>query len=122
MSDKKGVVHIVILVEGKTEQCFKLKLKEFINQRLGEKPKPRLDFKPQNGRIPMRELLRKHVENHLANKDKVDAVIALTDVYTGTHEFSDAQDAKNKMKAWVGDNPKFYPHVALHDFEAWLLP
>ena len=26
------------------------------------------------------------------------------------------------MRAWVGEEPKFYPHVALHDFEAWLLP
>jgi Domain of unknown function (DUF4276) len=51
-----------------------------------------------------------------------DAVIALTDVYTGTKDFSDADDAKAKMRKWVGDNPKFYPHTALHDFEAWLLP
>jgi len=26
------------------------------------------------------------------------------------------------MRRWVGKNPKFYPHTALHDFEAWLLP
>ena len=26
------------------------------------------------------------------------------------------------MMEWVGNNPKFYPHTALHDFEAWLLP
>lgn len=26
------------------------------------------------------------------------------------------------MRQWVGDNPKFYPHAAQHDFEAWLLP
>ncbi len=23
---------------------------------------------------------------------------------------------------WVDNNPKLYPHTALHDFEAWLLP
>ncbi len=23
---------------------------------------------------------------------------------------------------WVDNNPKFYPHTASHDFEAWLLP
>ncbi len=26
------------------------------------------------------------------------------------------------MREWTGHNPNFYPHVALHDFEAWLLP
>jgi hypothetical protein len=26
------------------------------------------------------------------------------------------------MMIWVDKNPKFYPHTALHDFEAWLLP
>jgi hypothetical protein len=26
------------------------------------------------------------------------------------------------MKAWVGNNPNFYPHAAQYDFEAWLLP
>jgi len=51
-------------------------------------------------------------------------VIALTDVYTGTTppDFIDAQDAKNKMRRWVGEEPRFHPHVAQYDFEAWLLP
>jgi hypothetical protein len=49
-------------------------------------------------------------------------VIALTDVYTGTNDFTDADDARKKMRAWVGKNEKFYPHAAQHDFEAWLLP
>jgi len=26
------------------------------------------------------------------------------------------------MTRWVDNNPNFYPHTALHDFEAWLLP
>jgi Domain of unknown function (DUF4276) len=55
-------------------------------------------------------------------KDDFDAVIALTDVYTGTNDFQDGADAKAKMREWVGNNPNFYPHVAQYDFEAWLLP
>jgi hypothetical protein len=51
-----------------------------------------------------------------------DAVIALTDVYTGANDFVDAADAQRKMRGWVGPNDKFYPHVAQYDFEAWLLP
>jgi hypothetical protein len=26
------------------------------------------------------------------------------------------------MRQWVGQNPSVHPHVAQHDFEAWLLP
>jgi hypothetical protein len=26
------------------------------------------------------------------------------------------------MRHWVGANPRFYPHAAQYDFEAWLLP
>ena len=26
------------------------------------------------------------------------------------------------MRLWVGDEPRFYPHAAQFDFEAWLLP
>jgi hypothetical protein len=51
-----------------------------------------------------------------------DAVIALTDVYTGTNDFIDAADAKWKMQAWVGNSTRFHPHAAQYDFEAWLLP
>lgn len=60
----------------------------------------------------------------LAGSRPAAAVIALTDVYTGSQppEFQSADDAKTRMREWVGPNPSFYPHVALHDFEAWLLP
>src|SRR5262249_1805718 len=52
---------------------------------------------------------------------KADAVIGLTNVYTGTQDFVDAADAKAKMRRWVSDE-RFHPHAAQHDFEAWLLP
>ena len=50
--------------------------------------------------------------------------IALTDVYTGSKppDFPTAAEAKIKMHRWVGVESRFYLHVALHDFEAWLLP
>lgn len=112
---------IAILVEGATEVAFREKLREFLQTRLGQKM-PRLKFIPQNGRIPKEEKLRRVVENLLTGKDAYDAVIALTDVYTGTNDFQDAADAKAQMIKWVGNNPQFYAHTALHDFEAWLLP
>lgn len=115
-------VRIAILVEGATEQAFKAKLREFLSARLPVGQMPRLDMVPCDGRIPTGEKLRRLVSQLLSGKSAADAVIALTDVYTGTQEFADALDAKRKMAAWVGGEPRFHPHVALHDFEAWLLP
>ena len=83
---------------------------------------PRLDPLTHNGRIDKREELKRTVQKLLAGREPSDAVIALTDVYTGTNDFVNAQDAKAKMRAWVGGEARFYPHAAQHDFEAWLLP
>lgn len=110
---------IAILVEGATEIAFREKLREFLRSRLDQKM-PKLKFIPQDGRIPKQKKLKRIVENLLDSG--YDAVIALTDVYTGKNDFQDANDAKAKMIAWVENNPKFFPHTALHDFEAWLLP
>lgn len=112
---------ITILVEGKTEQAFKPHLRAFLAKRL-EGRMPKLDMFLYYGRIPKGNDLRRKVENLLSGRERSDAVIALTDVYTGTDDFSDATDAKNKMREWVGTNTAFHPHAAQHDFEAWLLP
>lgn len=66
---------------------------------------PRLDPFPQDGRIPKGDKLRRVVSNLL--QDGAAAVIALTDVYTGTHDFLDSDDAKAKMRAWYGLNRDF---------------
>lgn len=102
--------------------AFKRHLIAFLQPRLvGHMP--RLDFFPYDGRIPKGEDLRRRVENSLSyGNPPSDAVIALTDVYTGTNDFIDAADAKAKMRQWVGANAHFHPHVAQYDFEAWLLP
>jgi hypothetical protein len=115
-------VTIGILVEGRTELAFKPHLLNFLRQRLGNRM-PTLDFFPCGGRVYTGDKLKRTVEELLRNgKSPSDAVIALTDVYTGTNDFVDAEDAKRKMQAWVVNNPKFHPHAAQHDFEAWLLP
>jgi hypothetical protein len=115
-------VKITILVEGKTEKAFKTHLLDFLRSRLAGRM-PNIDPFPYDGRIPKGDKLRRVVEALLRNgKAPSDAVIALTDVYTGTNDFVDAADAKQKMRAWVGNIDKFHPHAAQHDFEAWLLP
>jgi len=111
----------VLMVEGATEKAFLPAVRDYMAVRLGSEPKPRIETHVFDGRIPKGETLRRHVERLLTGKDAADAVIALTDVYTGIREFSDAADAKRKMRQWVGREPRFFPHVALHDFEAWLL-
>lgn len=112
---------IAILVEGRTERAFLPHLREFLKRRLAESM-PNLDMIPYDGRIPKEAKLRRTVENLLDGRNPAQAVIALTDVYTGTQDFHDAADAKAKMRSWVGKNDRFHPHVAQYDFEAWLLP
>jgi hypothetical protein len=115
-------MRIAIIVEGKTEAGFHETLRTFLKMPLAGKM-PKLDFVPYDGRVPKEGKLRRLVEGLLdAGKASADHVIALSDVYTGTADFSDAADAKKKMTSWVGNNPRFVPHVALHEFEAWLLP
>jgi hypothetical protein len=115
---------IAIIVEGETEKAFLPHLRALLKTQLaGQMPK--LDLVSFNGRIPKGEKLKRIVERLLAlGKEPAEAVIALTDVYTGTSppDFVDAADAKAKMRSWVGPNPAFHPHAAQYDFEAWLLP
>jgi len=117
-------MRISIIVEGKTEKAFLPYLREFLQARLSSNM-PRLDMFPYDGRIPSGDRL-KRVVDRLLNSGPIpaDHVIALTDVYTGSHppDFIDAADAKSKLRSWVGQTPRFHPHVAQHDFEAWLLP
>jgi hypothetical protein len=117
-------MRIALIVEGKTEMAFLPYLRAFLQTRLsGMMPKV-IPF-PYDGRIPTEGKLKRVVENLLNDRKRpVDAVLALTDVYTGTTPpaFNDAADAKQKMREWVGYNDRFYPHAAQYDFEAWLLP
>lgn len=115
---------IVVLCEGATEIAFGDVLREYLKPRLPDRM-PRLSFRSEGRIIPTRERLKRIVRNLLDDRrNPADAVIALTDVYTGTQPrlFDSAEDAKRKLREWVGDEPRFYPHVALHEFEAWLLP
>jgi hypothetical protein len=114
-------VKISLIVEGKTERAFAEPLRLFLNARLPGRM-PKLDPHPCNGRIPTGNYLHQEVQRLLSGPRASDAVIALTDVYTGTREFQDARDAKSKMRSWVGEESRFHPHAAQHDFEAWLLP
>lgn len=92
---------IAILAEGDTEKVFVPFVQRFLEQRGLAGKMPKLLPHIYDGRIPTGEKLKR-------------AVALLT---TG----GDAADAKRKMIGWAA-NDRFHAHVALHDFEAWLLP
>ena len=110
-----------LIMEGKTEKAFIKHLRAFLKPRLqGEMP--HLAPIIYDGPIPTEDKLKRLVRNLLSGARAADHVIALTDVYTGQPKFTDAADAKQKMLEWVGNEPRFHPHAAQYDFEAWLLP
>jgi len=112
---------ILIIVEGATEKAFRTTLGEYLKGHLAGNM-PRMNFHSYDKRIPKGDKLKRVVINYLS--EGYDAIIALTDVYTGTQppDFVDATDAKAKMRQWVGAEARFFPHAAQYDFEAWLLP
>ncbi|MBF0127397.1 MAG: DUF4276 family protein, partial [Magnetococcales bacterium] len=110
-------MNIALIVEGKTEKAFLPHLRGYLQNRLSQMP--RLNGYPYDGLIPTQEKLKRVVYNLLKTNDHV---IALTDVYTGQSLYVDADDAIRKMRQWVGAEPRFHPHAAQYDFEAWLLP
>lgn len=113
---------IVLLVEGRTERVLAEALRAFLQQHLAGRM-PQLHFDRFDGRLPKQAKLKKRVHLWLNDRSRpVDAVIALTDVYTGSRDFEDAADAKRKVRQWVGNEPRFHPHAAQYEFEAWLLP
>ncbi len=116
-------MRIALLVEGKTEIAFLPSLRKYLERQLAG-TMPKFDPVPYNGRVPTGDKLQRVVQRLLNDRRKpADHVIALTDVYTGSRppDFATATEAKAKMRLWVGEDSRFHPHVALHDFEAWLL-
>ena len=107
------------MVERRTEEAFLGAVRGFLARKLPGRM-PQLVPDRHDGRIPTGARLRAIVDRHLDSG--AGAVIALTDVYTGTGDFDDAADAKTKMRQWVPNETRFHPHAAQYDFEAWLIP
>ena len=110
---------ISLIIEGKTEKVFVPKLRTYLQDLLPGKM-PYLHSIPQNGRIPNGNKLCKLVDSLLRiSRNPSDHVIVLTDVYP---DYSDAADAKSKMRQSVSNQTRFHAHAAQYEFEAWLLP
>lgn len=117
---------IIVMVEGSTEMAFKAVLLEFLHNRLSGRM-PRLDFRKSDGGVPVKDALKRTVQAYLNGDRGADHVIWLTDVYVDSRNigkglWTTAAEAKAQARRWVGEDPRFHPHVALHDFEAWLIP
>ena len=115
---------IKLIVEGRTEKAFLSHLRTFLEPQL-PKRMPTLSPHAYQGRIPTGDGLKNRVSTLLYGRNPYDHVVAITDIYTGTMyppDFLDAADAKSKMRAWVGAEPRFHPHAAQYEIEAWLLP
>ena len=91
---------IAILMEGETERVFLPYLRAFLSPRLPGRM-PKLVANTYDGRIPKQEKLKRVVEALLSGGEPdADHVIALTDdVYTGSNDFQNAADAKQKMRS-----------------------
>ena len=117
-------MRIAILLEGKTERAFFPHLRQCLATQLTGRM-PKLLPVPCDGLLPTGAKLKREVNRLTGDPSlRADAVIALTDIYTGRKPpiFDDAADAKRKMRQWVGKNDSFFPHAAQFEFEAWLLP
>ena len=99
-------MRIAIIVEGNTERAFLPHLRRFLQSRLAGAMSV-LDLVPNDGPIPKEGKLRGVVRRLLeSGRQPADAVIVLTDVYTGRipPQFNDAADAKTKLRQWVGED------------------
>lgn len=110
-------MRIILLAEGDTERAIAEHLKCFLDEsaeRAG-KPKVALRTKPITTN---RGDLRGRIRLELRDPQAI-AVVGLIDVYP---QFSSAEEAKRFLREASESDPRFYPHAALHDVEAWLLP
>ena len=114
---------ISVIAEGKTEKAFISHLRTFLEPHLTGKM-PTLSPNIYNGRIPTGDKLKRRVDHLLNGSNPSDHVIALTDVYTGANQndFSDASDAKQKMRTWVGQEPRFHPPCGAIRFRSLASP
>lgn len=115
-------MRVVLICEGQTEEAFKSILASYLkrkNEAAGIAiPRIGIDAYPTRGPLRPTEKLKRDVSRHLGSND-VKAVITLPDVYP---QFNSPQQARDSFRTLIGDEFRFFPHVACLEFEAWLLP
>jgi hypothetical protein len=117
---------IVMFVEGLTETALKPALKGYLDTLCDSSGRPRigLAMKPMDSDLLSEAKLRRRIGENLKDA-AVTGVIALIDVHcaSGDRRFKDAQEAIAFLqRSHPGDDPRFRPHAAQYEVEAWLLP
>ena len=103
-----ALMKVALIVEGKTEKAFLSVLRCFLERHLAGRM-PNIDPVPYDGRIPTGDKLKRLVFHLLSGSRPADHVIALSDVYTGSHppDFMDASDLKEKCDYGSAQNQDF---------------
>jgi len=112
-------MRIVLLAEGRTERAAGAHFKRFLDEHAAHLPKVRLDVRSFDGALTANKI-RRHCQLHLGDVD-VRGVIALADAYP-QFRGQDGAQAKATLRSWMPDDERCHACIALHDFEAWLLP
>jgi hypothetical protein len=114
---------IVLLVEGATEDAFVSALKEFLDPRCVAAGRPRVRLRPVVTEHLRERDLKLRVWGNLKRSDVL-GVIALMDVKCAgrPRQFADAAETIAYLRSVAPDEPRYRPHAAQFDFEAWLLP
>ena len=109
---------IVLLVEGATETALKHKLKAFLDIQAEREGRPKVALRTRDIMSLSEGKLRGRIRLELS-APQVEAVVGLIDVYP---EFTSATEAKEFLRRAADGEPRFYPHAAQYEVEAWLLP
>jgi hypothetical protein len=111
-------VTIVLLVEGDTEKAVKEPVKHFLDERAVAEGRPKVALRVKATMTPSLSKLRGRIRLELSDPQVI-AVVGLINVYPNFHS---AEEAKAFLRQAAENTPRFYPHAAQYDVEAWLLP
>lgn len=110
---------VIILVEGKTERALKEALHRTLDPRCKDAgvARPGIETRRWDSfRDPKKVQTQVH---RFLDTEGVLCVVGLVDVRP---YFPSPDEAKLFLRKAAGSTSRFHPHVAHHDFEAWLLP
>lgn len=115
---------IVLLVEGGTEIALKDHLKRFLDKRAAAagQPRGRVRLVTRQGIVTGSVPRLRHRVRMELRAPNVVGVVALIDAFPTFVGQDDPAAAAIAHLRQASDDARFYPHVALHDVEAWLLP
>jgi hypothetical protein len=111
---------IVVICEGATEAALAGGLREYLRARIGGSRNVGVTTRSLKGPTLRSKLAR--VALHALDQQDTVGVIALSDVYPSHEDAKQTKDALRRFAGPVGKDPRFRPHAAQFEVEAWILP